>query len=180
MPFPRKTNKPEARQALTEEQAWPRLLRYCAYQERAPQEVVRKMSGYGLDTATQERLLQRLREDNYLSAERYAQAYAGGKLRQNRWGKSKIKLGLASKGIDKELATDAIANLDEGGYRASLRTLLERKDELRYKYLPMLERRQKLWRLGVSHGFEAGLVSAEIKRITNGLPTDADDAELQP
>ena len=123
------------------------------------------MKDFGLDDAAQERLMERLRAENYLSVERYAAVYTSGKMRNNRWGMSKIKMGLASKGIDKDQAAEAISQVDEVSYLASLCALLERKDELRYNKLPMPERKQKLWRLGVSHGFESGLVSREVKRI---------------
>ena len=157
---------------LSEAEAWPRLLRYCAFQERAPAEVLKKMRGYHLPPDAQERLLGRLKEENYLSVDRFTETYAGGKLRSNRWGGRKIAMGLAAKGIEKEVISEKLAAMPTEDFRAALRTLLERRDESQYKHLPPAERRQKLYRLGLSRGFASDLVAEEVKRLTGGRVED--------
>jgi regulatory protein len=113
----------------------------------------------------QERLLARLQAENYLSATRFAEAYTRGKLRNNRWGQRKIAMGLAAKGVDKALIADQLHALPPDDVRATLRTLLERRDASKYHALPALERRQKLYRLGLSRGFDADMVGEEVKRV---------------
>lgn len=158
----------EQREPLTEAEAWPRLLRYCAFQERSPAEVSQKMRGYGLEAEAQERLLERLREENYLSEARFTEAYAGGKLRANRWGERKIAMGLAAKGIDRETIAGQLESMPKEDFRQTLRTLLEKRDA-QYHALPPAERRQKLYRLGLSRGFSNDLVAEEVNRLLKGL-----------
>ncbi len=162
---------------LSEAEAWPRLLRYCAFQERAPAEVLKKMRSFNLPADAQERLLERLKEENYLSVDRFTETYAGGKLRSNRWGGRKIAMGLAAKGIEREVITEKLAAVPEAEFRAVLRTLLERRDESQYKHLPPAERRQKLFRLGLSRGFGSDLVSEEVKRLTGSRVEDDLEAD---
>jgi len=163
-----KRNSPTSasdKEPLSEAEAWPRLLRYCAYQERSPAEVSQKMRTFKLDADAQARLLIRLQEENFLSADRFAQAYSTGKLRNNRWGERKIAQGLAAKGIDRETIAEKLTTLPANEVRQSLRTLLEKKDGNTYHKLPSLERKTKLYRLGISHGFGHDIVSEEVKRI---------------
>jgi regulatory protein len=169
------TTRQEAK-PLTPEQAWPRLLRFCAFQERAPSEVKRKMVGFGLAESDQEELLIRLAAENYLAPARFATSFVSGKLSQNRWGAVKIKIALQAKGIDKEQIAESISATDPATWQATLRTLLEKRDASRYHALPPYERYNKLFRLGLSHGFESDLVKQEVKRIT-GATTASDEME---
>ena len=160
------------KEPLTEAEAYPRLLRYCAFQERGPAEVETKMRGFGLDAGARERLIERLKEENYLSLDRFAETFAGGKLRSNKWGTRKIAMGLAAKGVDKDTIAEKLGEIPQDDFRKTLRTLLEKRDESQYKHLPPAERRQKLFRLGLSRGFATDLVSEEVKRVMGGAMPD--------
>lgn len=171
--------KPKAPAPLTLEEAYPRLLRYCAYQERSPAEVVRKMKGFLLSAEDQEVLMAKLIEENYLSEKRFTDVFAGGKLRQNQWGKVKIQAGLAQKGISREKADEAIAHLDPNQYRAQLRKLLEKHWESKLRHLPPIEASSKLYKVGLSRGFESSLVGELVKEIMAGIPIDETDEDGQ-
>ncbi len=166
--------KPKEKKALTAEEAYPRLLRFCAYQERSPAEVVRKMQGFGLETPDQEMLLERLKEENYLSEDRFTSAYTGGKLRQNNWGKVKIRMGLAQKGISREKAQEAIGELDPAVYRAQLEKVLRQWWDGKLKHSPPFEAKSKLYKVGLSRGFESSLVGDVIKDIMGAADSGLD------
>lgn len=105
-----------------------KISRYCAYQERSSGEVRQKLRLLGADGKTSERLLARLREDNFLSDERFVSAYIRGKIRINGWGRLKIQYGLRAKGIEEHLIQKALKteiNADE--YMALLRKTIEEK-----------------------------------------------------
>src|ERR1700741_430415 len=63
---------------------------YCAYQERSQQEVREKLYEWGVYPSVIERIVSKLIENNFLNEERFAIAYATGKLRQKGWGRNKI------------------------------------------------------------------------------------------
>jgi regulatory protein len=112
-----------------------------------------------------------------LNEERFTSAFTGGKLRQNQWGKVKIQMGLAQKGISREKADEAISQLDQDQYRAQLQALLEKHWNGMLKHLPPLEARAKLYRAGLSRGFESSLVGELVKQIIKGIPLDAPEPE---
>lgn len=157
--FAAKTRKEPV--ALTPEEAWPKLLRYCAYQERSPAEVLRKMAPWQLTEQQQTTLLEKLKEENYLSEERFVAAYTGGKLRMNGWGKTRIKQGLAQKGIAKEVANEALSEVDEKLYLDKLRALLE-KERAKYQALPAFQLRQRLYKVALAKGFEFSIIEKEV------------------
>ena len=59
----------------------------CAYQERCSQELDRKMRTWGLDQEDRDALLADLISNNFLSEERFAEAYVSGKVNIKRWWK---------------------------------------------------------------------------------------------
>ena len=54
---------------------------WCAYQERAQSEVVKKLREYGLDTQDTYALISDLITNNFLNEQRFASAFTSGKVR---------------------------------------------------------------------------------------------------
>ena len=147
----------------------PRLLSYCAYQERSPAEVVQKMRGFGLEASEQQGLLTQLRELNYLNEERFVQAFTSGKHRLSGWGTRRIGMGLAAKGINKEAIKEATTGLnDTEAYYERLLDVLQRRYNAQYSRLPNPEAYQKLFRMGISRGYEVDLVKRAVKQVMKG------------
>jgi hypothetical protein len=65
---------------LTPVEALPKIQNYCAYQERSHQEVKNKLFEYGLYSNDVDELLSQLITDGFLNEERFAKAFAGGKI----------------------------------------------------------------------------------------------------
>ena len=76
---------------------------YCAYQERSQYEVRGKLISLGMRNQELEEIILHLIETNFLNEERFAKAYAQGKLRVKGWGKNKIKQGLLFKQVSTPL-----------------------------------------------------------------------------
>src|SRR6195952_6162128 len=72
---------------------------YCAYQERAQQEVRNKLYDWGLYPKDVEQIISNLIENNFLNEERFARMYAKSKFNQKSWGRIKIKQGLKFKQV---------------------------------------------------------------------------------
>ena len=137
---------------LGKDQAITSIKRFCAYQERAQQEVRDKLYEYGMSKDEVEEILSNLISENFLNEERFAYAYVSGKFRINKWGRWKIYAHLLQKQIDKELSKKAVLDIPEDEYMDSISDLIARK-------LSTLKesdgaKREKLFRYLLAKGFE--------------------------
>ncbi|KKX49207.1 regulatory protein RecX, partial [Sphingobacterium sp. IITKGP-BTPF85] len=100
----------------TPKQALLKAASYCAYQERAQQEVRDKLYEWGLFQEDVEEIISQLISDNFLNEERFAIAYTLGKLRIKSWGKIKIKQSLKLKRVSDPLIKIAFSKIDLDEY----------------------------------------------------------------
>ncbi len=140
---------------------------YCAYQERTQAEVRARLKKWGTWGDAAEAIIAELVVQNYLSEERFAKAYSGGKFRMKSWGRLKIKQELARRGLSSYNVAQGMAEITEGEYRERLRQLLQKKWDMvvRSEANP-LKRRQKLLRYAASKGYEQDLVMGVLAEIT--------------
>ncbi len=94
---------------MTTSEALHKLRRYCAYQERSPFEVYRKLGVLGLPKDRHEEVMASLMEENFLDEYRFAEAYCQGKLNQKYWAPYRIGIGLREHRIPK-VTIDKILN----------------------------------------------------------------------
>ena len=118
-------NDPE--QALTPDEALARLEAFCAYRERCPQEVRRKMQELGVEGEIGAQIYQVLETDGFFNEARFATAFAGGKFRINQWGRVRIRLELQRRQIAPAIIRDAIGSIDEAEYLDTLQQLIGKK-----------------------------------------------------
>jgi regulatory protein len=93
---------------------------YCAYQERSQQQVRDKLYDYGLHQEEVEEALSELIVQGFVSEERFAKAYAGGKFRMKGWGKRKIIQGLKQHKISDYCMKKGLAEIDDQAYYETL------------------------------------------------------------
>ena len=135
---------------------------FCAYQERAQQEVRDKLYDYGLHMEDVEQIISELIVDNFLNEERFANAYTLGKFRIKGWGKLKIKQGLKFKRVPDKLIKTALQQIPDQDYT-------ERLDKTIANKLPNAERlkvlteKAKLIRFLQSRGFENELIFERVQ-----------------
>src|ERR1700742_4552007 len=134
---------------------------YCAYQERAQQEVRDKLYEWGLYPDAVERIISQLIENNFLNEARFANAYAWGKFNQKGWGRIKIKQGLKLKRVPDGLIKKALLTIDGDEYLRTLENILIKKSAGITEKEP-LKRRYKLQQYAFGRGFEADLASEVI------------------
>src|ERR1700753_2174367 len=128
--------------------------RFCAYQERAQQEVRDKLYEWGLWPDAVENIIVQLIGGNFLNEERFAKAYVQGKFKQKGWGRIKIKQGLKLKKIPDVLIKKALVTIDGDDYAAMLDKVLQKKAVLLKEKDPF-QRRYKLQQYAMSRGFES-------------------------
>lgn len=136
----------------------------CAYQERCSQELDRKMFQWGLDQEDRDRLLADLISNNFLSEERFAEAFVSGKVNIKRWGKIKIRQQLKQKNISEYSIKKALAGISDEVYFGNLNHLAERK------YNSLNERdsyakKAKIYRFLASKGYETEYIHDAVETL---------------
>ncbi len=149
----------------TPAQAFEKISRYCAYQERSHKEVRNKLYEYGLHRGDVEELLSKLITEGFLNEERFAKAFAGGKFRMKKWGRNKIVHELESHGVTPKCIKKGLAELSDADYKKTLRGLLVKKLDLT-KEPNLFKKRDKVARFAIGKGYESELVWAVVKEIT--------------
>ena len=112
---------------IGKEQAIQRIRHYCAYQERAQQEVRDKLYEFGMSTPEVEEIISDLISDNFLNEARFAESFAGGHFRIKSWGKQKIKYALQQKRVSHANIKKALNSIEETAYKKTLLTLATKK-----------------------------------------------------
>ena len=146
--------------ALLKAESW------CAYQERSQQEVRNKLYEYGLHQTDVEDLISELITTNFLNEERFAMAYASGKVNIKKWGKIKVKQGLKLKKVPDRLIQKALNSIDGDKYVANLLAIAEKKSSILTEKEPY-KKKFKLITYLLSKGYELDIINDVLK--TNEL-----------
>ena len=109
------------------EQAIQRIRHFCAYQERAQQEVRDKLYALGMTKDEVEEIISDLISDNFLNEARFAESFARGHFRIKAWGKQKIKYALQQKRVSPVNIKKALQSIDEHDYKKTLLSLATKK-----------------------------------------------------
>jgi regulatory protein len=137
---------------------------YCAYQERAQQEVRNKLYDWGLWPDAVEQIIATLIENNFINEERFAKTYAKSKFNQKGWGRIKIKQALKFKKVPDVLIKKALLTIDGDAYLERLLQTLQKKAVL-LKEKEGYKRSYKLQQYAMSRGFESDLVADALKAL---------------
>lgn len=151
--------------SITAEEALQKLKHYCAYQERCHQEVRDKLYSLGLHAKDVDALIAQLIEENYLSEERFAIQYAGGKFRLKQWGRIKIKYALKQKQISEYIIRKALTQIDPDEYMQTLHKLGEAKWKTLSSEKNMLNRKRKMQSYLLQKGYESDLTKEVIDAL---------------
>lgn len=149
---------------LTPTEARTRIQRYCAYQERSHFQVRKKLYDYGLRSAEVETIIAELITDNFLSEERFAKAFAGGKFRMKNWGKKKIEYQLKSQGLSKRCISTGLKEIDPDDYLKTMVSLLKKKLATLKQPEPLV-RKHKVARFLIGKGYESEMVWQQLEKI---------------
>jgi regulatory protein len=151
---------------LDEKAAYAKAEHYCAYQERAQQQVRDKLYEYGLHKNAVENIISTLITEGFINEERFAKAYARGKFNQNGWGRVKIKQGLKVKKVPDVLIRKALQGIPDDDYIKMLQNILSKKVVLlteRNAY----KRRYKLQQYALGRGYEGDIIADVLKDMVD-------------
>ena len=139
------------------------LRRQCSRREYCQSDVLKKAEK-ALDGDRQEamKVLATLVEEKYVDDRRYAEAYARDKAAISGWGAVKIRYMLSAKGVDRDVISQALEEIDLKKADDRLRKLLENKyrtlkDDPQWK--------MKLLRFALGRGYSYDEVSEVLKSL---------------
>lgn len=160
-----------ANHMITEEEALARVARLCAKKEYASLDVKRKLLRMGLSEESAERVVSRLKRDQFIDEHRYANGFIHDKLRFNKWGRRKIEHALRQKQLPPEVIAEAFTRFSEAALTESLLPMLEKKSST-VKGRSPYEKRGKLIQYALGRGFSMDDILACLKRMNLDLYPD--------
>ena len=137
---------------------------YCATAEHCEADVRTKLQTWACSPEHIDKIIDYLKNENFLNDQRYCNAFVRDKFRFNQWGKTKIAMMLRSKNIAEETIAEAIDQIDDETYQQTVTTLLQTKLK-GLKYRDEYDRKAKLIRFAQGRGFEYGIIAAAIEQL---------------
>jgi len=150
--------------SFTLSEATKKLERYCAYQERCHQDVVKKLKEMHMIPEAIDQIVTHLIQENYLNEERFSQSFARGKFKIKKWGKKRIVNELKQRNITPYNIKSALKEINEEDYLQTLQTLAEKRVR-QIKEPNIQKRRKKLADYLLYRGWESHLVYEKIKEL---------------
>lgn len=128
--------------------------RFCAYQERSPNEIRLKLVRKGLHEGQIEAVIKHLTSHNFLNEHRFVEAYIQGKFKIKGWGKNKIKAGLKTHRIPEPLIQAGLSQLETNDQDKRLADWLEKKKNALRNEPEGPKKTAKIVRFLLSKGYE--------------------------
>ena len=160
----RDSDDDKVKKKLSPTEAFNRICRYCAYQERSHKEVRNKLFTYGIYASEVEQILTRLITEGFLNEERFAKAFAGGKFRMKKWGRKKITRALQAHGVTPRCIQSSLKEIGQPDYKKTLKTLLVKK-LASISEINTLKKENKAARFAMSKGYEPEMVWELMKEL---------------
>jgi len=132
--------------------------------DRTKREIEDKLLNKGYDIEVVGKVLDKLKEYNYINDEIYCEKYINDKIKFTKYGKNKIKANLYAKGVDKDIISRKIIEIDNNFE-------YDRALELARKKLPSLQKydkfkiKAKLGNYLISKGFDYDVVNKVINNV---------------
>lgn len=152
---------------ITPQQALMKLEELCARSEQCIYDLRQKLFRWGIAADISDKIIQELVDSRYVDDRRFAQAYTRDKYLFAKWGRKKIISGLYAKRIDRDIIDYALKAIDNREYAQIAFKVIAGKLRTMSEELEPFEKRQRLFRFGLSRGYETALVSKiiESKRL---------------
>ena len=149
---------------MEEKKVLQRLQRQCARMEYCTSDIRRKaLKAMEGDTEAAARIVASLVQDRFVDDRRYAAAYAREKSALSGWGPVKIRTTLLARGVPREVALEALGEIDADRAAAKLEKVLETK----WRTLrDDPQGRLKLIRFALSRGYDYDPVKPLVERLT--------------
>lgn len=147
---------------ISEELALQRLETLCVAGEHCRHELMEKLRKWGFLSGECDDILQSLESRRFFDDSRFASSFVRDKLLYNYWGRMKISVALRGKRIEADIIEEALDEIDPDEYEEVARNFLTAKARS-IKEGNCYDGRTRLYRYGVSRGFESALVARIVK-----------------
>ena len=117
------------------------------------------------------RIVKRLKDERFLSDERFCRSFINDKMRFNKWGKTKIIFELRKRNISSTIYQAILDDFEDESFDEQLESILKTKLKT-VKGKDDYDRRNKLIRFALGRGFS---MDAVLKTVSKLLKTDCDD-----
>lgn len=143
-----------------------RATKYCSYAERCTFDVKKKLIEWKVEDKLHKKILDRLTDEGYINNSRYISSYVNGKFANNKWGKTKIKYSLITKGFDSKAVDAELEKIDEAEYNECILRLAKVKiKSVECKKLDSADVRNKTISYLLSKGFELNAIMQNIENM---------------
>lgn len=136
----------------------------CAKAEHCTYEMEQKLRSWGIATDDAEVIIHSLTRRRFVDDVRYAHAFVRDRYRYGHYGRAKIRMLLQAKRIDAQVIAEALEDIEQTEYESILNRLLAAKAKA-VGDLNVYENRNKLYRYGLSRGFESAMVAGVVKAL---------------
>jgi regulatory protein len=143
-----------------------KAMQTCSRRELCVSDVETKLESWGVTNSDSRKILDTLLKENFINEGRYAKAFVRDKFSHNKWGKIKIASHLKAKRIPAATINSALEVINISEYISTVETILKlHKKTIKAKN--DYELKAKLFRFGLSRGFESSLLYELLGDITN-------------
>lgn len=143
---------------MTPAEALEKIQRVCVTAEYSTSEVLTRLSKWGINEMSRNKILELLIKDKFVDDRRFTESFVHDKLTFARWGRNKIRIALIKKRIPSDIISEALSEVDMECYIESLAKILAAKSRSIAEG-NTYEGRTILFRFGVTRGFEPSIVS---------------------
>lgn len=156
--------KMKHQKTYTVQEAQSKLEHYCSYQERCHKDVVQKLQKMNMIPEAIDVIVVHLLNNNFLSEERFANAFARGKFRIKKWGKYRISRELKQRDIGKTLIAAALNQISDSDYLVTFHELAEKR-AVAIKETNLQKKKKKLADYLLYRGWESHLVYDKVNEL---------------
>ena len=159
---------------LTPPQALNRLASLCSRSEYAESDCRAKLIAWHIAPNDADSIMQSLVENHFVDDRRYAHAFTSDKFKFSGWGRQKIAHALRQKQIPQDAIADAIEEINEDDYIATLYRIMHSKARA-IEGKDYAHAKAALLRFAASRGFELHLAMRCADDILKNIAIDNDD-----
>ena len=138
---------------LSKKEIISKMENYCSYMERCTNDVILKMKKLGIEDQLFEDVINYLKENQFLSDDRYVESYIRGKAIRKRDGHLKIINALRQKKIDTKLIESKLEIIEKEQIEDNIEYLIEKKWKLLIPKNDYYKSKEKLVRYLMSKGY---------------------------
>ena len=152
---------------LSEAQAMNRAAAYCSKAERCEYDVRKKLISWEQTDEATKRIIKRLKDERFLSDERFCRGFINDKIKFNKWGLTKIKFELRKRNISESIYSPILDEFTTDEFEEQLMHILKVKVRS-IKGANDYDRKTKLIRFALGRGFSMDLAIKCANKIIGG------------